>query len=210
MPTAVSMATPTWRRSGRCAKASGCWSCSTGRPSPSRITRCKCSGRLFDLVLARRGERITVLGATSGDTGSAAIDACRDREAIDIFVLHPKGQSLRGAAPADDDRHLRKRPQHRHRRDVRRLSGPGEGAVRGCRLSPPLPARRRQLDQLGADRRADRLLRARGAGARRARPRGGVRGADRQFRQRLRRLCCSAAGGADRETRSSAPIATTF
>jgi threonine synthase len=49
-------------------------------------------GRLFDLVLARRGERITVLGATSGDTGSAAIEACRDREAVDIFVLHPRGR----------------------------------------------------------------------------------------------------------------------
>ena len=49
-------------------------------------------GRLFDLVLARRGERITVLGATSGDTGSAAIEACRDRETLDIFVLHPRGR----------------------------------------------------------------------------------------------------------------------
>ena len=49
-------------------------------------------GPLFDLVLARRGERITVLGATSGDTGSAAIDACRDRQAIDIFVLFPSGR----------------------------------------------------------------------------------------------------------------------
>lgn len=49
-------------------------------------------GRLFDLVLSRRGERITIIGATSGDTGSAAIEACRDREAIDIFMLHPKGR----------------------------------------------------------------------------------------------------------------------
>ncbi len=49
-------------------------------------------GRLFDLVLARRGERITVLGATSGDTGSAAIEACRDRENLDIFILHPRGR----------------------------------------------------------------------------------------------------------------------
>ena len=47
-------------------------------------------GRLFDLVLARRGQRITVVGATSGDTGSSAIEACRDRAAIDIFILHPK------------------------------------------------------------------------------------------------------------------------
>jgi threonine synthase len=49
-------------------------------------------GRLFDLVLQRRGERLTIVGATSGDTGSAAIEACRDREAIEIFVLHPFGR----------------------------------------------------------------------------------------------------------------------
>jgi threonine synthase len=49
-------------------------------------------GRLFDLMLARRGERVTIVGATSGDTGSAAIEACRDRDAIDIFILHPKGR----------------------------------------------------------------------------------------------------------------------
>ena len=49
-------------------------------------------GRLFDLILARRGERITIVGATSGDTGSAAIEACRDRDLVDIFILHPKGR----------------------------------------------------------------------------------------------------------------------
>lgn len=49
-------------------------------------------GRLFDLILARRGERITIVGATSGDTGSAAIEACRDRASIEIFILHPKGR----------------------------------------------------------------------------------------------------------------------
>jgi threonine synthase len=47
-------------------------------------------GRLFDHVLRRRGQRITIVGATSGDTGSAAIEACRDRAAMDIFILHPK------------------------------------------------------------------------------------------------------------------------
>ncbi|MBK1660830.1 threonine synthase [Paracraurococcus ruber] len=50
-------------------------------------------GRLFDHVLARRGERITIVGATSGDTGSAAIEACRDRAAIDIVILHPEGRT---------------------------------------------------------------------------------------------------------------------
>jgi threonine synthase len=49
-------------------------------------------GRLFDHVLKRRGERVTIVGATSGDTGSAAIEACRDRDAIDIFILHPHGR----------------------------------------------------------------------------------------------------------------------
>ncbi len=46
-------------------------------------------GQLFEHVLARREERITIVGATSGDTGSAAIEACRDRDRIDIVILHP-------------------------------------------------------------------------------------------------------------------------
>jgi threonine synthase len=49
-------------------------------------------GRLFDHVLRRRGRRTTILGATSGDTGSAAIEAVRGRAAIDIFILHPRGR----------------------------------------------------------------------------------------------------------------------
>ncbi len=47
-------------------------------------------GPLFDHVLKARGEWVTVVGATSGDTGSAAIEACRDRDSIEIFILHPK------------------------------------------------------------------------------------------------------------------------
>ena len=49
-------------------------------------------GRLFDYELSKRSDRITIVGATSGDTGSAAIEACRDREAVDIFILHPHGR----------------------------------------------------------------------------------------------------------------------
>jgi threonine synthase len=49
-------------------------------------------GRLFDAVLARRREQVTVIGATSGDTGSAALAACRDRAALDIFMLYPHGR----------------------------------------------------------------------------------------------------------------------
>lgn len=46
-------------------------------------------GRLLDHVLARRGEKVVIMGATSGDTGSAAIEGCRRCENIDIFILHP-------------------------------------------------------------------------------------------------------------------------
>lgn len=50
-------------------------------------------GRMFDYVLKRRGERVVIVGATSGDTGSAAIEACRDRDSIDIFILHPHNRT---------------------------------------------------------------------------------------------------------------------
>ncbi|MDE1931370.1 MAG: threonine synthase, partial [Alphaproteobacteria bacterium] len=49
-------------------------------------------GPLFDRVLRKRRRRVTIIGATSGDTGSAAIEACRDREAIDLFMLYPAGR----------------------------------------------------------------------------------------------------------------------
>jgi len=50
-------------------------------------------GRLMDHTLRKRGARATVVGATSGDTGSAAIEAFRGRDAIDIFILHPHGRT---------------------------------------------------------------------------------------------------------------------
>ena len=50
-------------------------------------------GRLFDHVLAERGERVTIVGATSGDTGSAAIEAFAGRERVDIVILHPRGRT---------------------------------------------------------------------------------------------------------------------
>lgn len=49
-------------------------------------------GRLFAHVLKKRGERITIVGATSGDTGSAAIEGCKACDQADIFILHPKGR----------------------------------------------------------------------------------------------------------------------
>lgn len=49
-------------------------------------------GRLFDYELSRRGEKVTIVGATSGDTGSAAIEALRDRPTAEVFILHPAGR----------------------------------------------------------------------------------------------------------------------
>ena len=49
-------------------------------------------GRLFDHELTRRDERVTVVGATSGDTGSAAIEALRSRPSVDCVILHPRGR----------------------------------------------------------------------------------------------------------------------
>ena len=49
-------------------------------------------GRLFDRALDRRGDRVTIVGATSGDTGSAAIAGCAGRERMDIFILFPDGR----------------------------------------------------------------------------------------------------------------------
>ncbi|MBI4048546.1 MAG: threonine synthase, partial [Devosia nanyangense] len=49
--------------------------------------------RAMDHVLTKRGLRATIVGATSGDTGSAAIEAFRGRDTTDIFILHPRGRT---------------------------------------------------------------------------------------------------------------------
>lgn len=49
-------------------------------------------GLLFEEFLGRTGQNLTIVGATSGDTGSAAIDAVAGRSGVDIFMLHPRGR----------------------------------------------------------------------------------------------------------------------
>lgn len=49
-------------------------------------------GAMFDAVLARRDQRLTIIAATSGDTGAAAIEALRPCEHVDVVVLHPEGR----------------------------------------------------------------------------------------------------------------------
>ncbi len=59
-------------------------------------------GRLFDHVLTARDARVTIVGATSGDTGSAAIAACAGRARVEHRDPAPRGADQRGAAAADD------------------------------------------------------------------------------------------------------------
>ena len=46
-------------------------------------------GQMFQEALSRSGKRVTIVGATSGDTGSAAIEAFRGLDAVDVFILYP-------------------------------------------------------------------------------------------------------------------------
>ena len=49
-------------------------------------------GHFYKAVLARRGKKLTIIGATSGDTGSAAIEAFKGLDNVDVFILFPKGR----------------------------------------------------------------------------------------------------------------------
>ena len=67
-------------------------------------------GQLFQRVLERRGERVTIVGATSGDTGSAAIEAFRGLDDVDVFILFPEGrvsevQRRQMTTPVEDNVH---------------------------------------------------------------------------------------------------------
>lgn len=49
-------------------------------------------GQVFDFILKARGQKVTIVGATSGDTGSAAIEAFKNSPYANIVILHPKGR----------------------------------------------------------------------------------------------------------------------
>jgi threonine synthase len=49
-------------------------------------------GQMFQKALGRRGDRVTIVGATSGDTGSAAMEAFRGLNNVDVFIMYPHGR----------------------------------------------------------------------------------------------------------------------
>jgi threonine synthase len=66
-------------------------------------------GPLYDHALERRGQRLSVVCATSGDTGGAAVEALKGRDRVDLFVLLPKGrvsEVQRRFMTASGDRHV--------------------------------------------------------------------------------------------------------
>jgi len=67
-------------------------------------------GQLFQAALAKRNERVTIVGATSGDTGSAAIEAFKGLSNVDVFILYPHGrvsevQRRQMSTPSEDNVH---------------------------------------------------------------------------------------------------------
>ena len=150
-------ATTPSRRSSRSGRTISCSSSSTGRRSPSRTWRCSFwrGSWIISWPSARaRDDRRRHLRRhrRRGDRGVPRARADRHR--------HPLSRRprLAGAAPADDDGARAERAGDRHRGHVRRRAGAGEGDVQRSPLPRARAPLRRELDQLGPDRRADRLL----------------------------------------------------
>ena len=126
--------------------------------------------RLMDHALAARSERRTIVVATSGDTGGAAVEAFGGRNQVDLIVLFPNGRV------SDVQRRMMTTA---NAANVHALAVDGtfddcqaivKGMFNHAAFRDRVRALRRQLDQLGADRGADGLLLHRRRGARRAAP----------------------------------------
>ncbi len=166
-------------------------------------------GRLFDEVLARRG---------SGSLSSARPPATPARlpstpspaaARVDIVILHPHGRTSEvqrrqmTTVAAGNVGNIAVDGSFDDCQDLVKAMFAGHGVPR---RDEPLGG---ELDQLGPGGGAGAVLRRRRPGAGCAGPRGGVRGADRQFRQRPRRLGGAPDGPADRAADLSPPTATT-
>ncbi len=139
-------------------------------------------GQMFQAALTRSGERVTIVGATSGDTGSAAIEAFRGLKAVDVFILYPHGrvsevQRRQMTTPTESNVHA--------------LAVDGDfddcqAAVKDMFNDFDLPrrgqTRRCEFDQLGPCSGASGLLLHRRCVPWRAAPRGQLHRAHRQLR----------------------------
>ena len=166
-------------------------------------------GRMLDHTLTARRQHATIVGATSGDTGSAAIEAVRDRKTIDIFMLYPRG-----------------RVSEVQRRQMTTVLAPNvhnvaiEGTFDDCQdlakaCFNDLAFRDRHaltaVNSINFARVMAQIVYYFWAAreARRARAAGRLHRADRQFRQRLCGLCRPAHGPAGLALRRRRPTATT-
>ena len=115
-------------------------------------------GRLMNHVLRQRGARATIVGATSGDTGAAAIEAFGGQSQTDIFILYPHGRVSdvqRRQMTTVDKPNVHAIALEGNFDDCQAIL---KGLFNDLRLPRRARAVRRQFDQLGAHRRADRLL----------------------------------------------------
>ncbi len=155
--------------------------------------------RLMDHVLSRRGERITLIAATSGDTGGAAVEAFAGRKNIDLFVLFPEGR----VSPFQQRQMTTTDAANVHALAVKGTFDDCQAMVKAAfnnrDIRAPPGCDRCQLDQLGADRRPGRLLLHRRRRPRRAARPGRLQRAHRKLRRCLCGLCREADGAADRQ-----------
>ena len=154
--------------------------------------------RLMDHVLAERDARATIVGATSGDTGGAAVEAFAGRERADVFILFPHNR----VSPVQQRQMTTSGAKNIHAIAVEGNFDDCQGILKDLFNNHGFPRPRRpvgrQFDQLGARHGPDRLLFFLRALARRAGPTGLLRRADREFRRYFRGLRGQADGIADR------------
>ena len=147
-------------------------------------------GNLFEYELGRRGEELNILGATSGDTGSAAEYAMRGKKGVRVFMTSPNGRM----SPFQQAQMFSLQDANIHniasQRRVRRLPGHRQGRLQRPGLQAQVQDRHRQLHQLGTLAGASGLLLCRlHPGHREEFAEGQLCRAIWQLRQRLRRPC---------------------
>ena len=118
-------ATPPGCRSGRSAPNDWLLELFHGPTLAFKDVAMQLIGGLFEASLKRSGRRLTIVGATSGDTGSAAIEAFRGREGVEVFILFPDGrvsevQRRQMTTPSEANVHALA-----HRRRLRRRASDG-------------------------------------------------------------------------------------